>query len=91
MISDITPPILIDCISTLNFTADSRLQSTTITYTAPTATDNADPSPTVTQLLGPNSGDTLEGSAIVKYQARDEAGNPSNVCVMTLNVYGMCW
>lgn len=88
MSSDITRPTIHGCVSMLNFTADHRSKSTTITWTPPTAIDNADPSPKVTQLYGPKIGDTLVGSAIVKYQAIDDSGNPSSVCVMILYVHG---
>ncbi len=51
-----------------------------VTWTAPTVSDNCTASPTLTQIVGPASGSTFNlGTTIIKYKAIDDAGNSSEM------------
>ncbi|WP_422104218.1 HYR domain-containing protein [Winogradskyella sp.] len=74
---DDTPPVL-DC-RDLIFYAVPGNTTMTVNYTAPTAIDETDPSPTVTRTLGPASGSTFSiGTTTMTYQAEDASGNISS-------------
>ncbi|WP_422104221.1 HYR domain-containing protein [Winogradskyella sp.] len=77
VIKDDTPPVL-DC-QDLIFYAVPGNTTMTVNYTAPTAIDETDPSPTVTRTLGPASGSTFSiGTTTMTYQAEDASGNISS-------------
>ncbi|WP_422104215.1 HYR domain-containing protein [Winogradskyella sp.] len=74
---DDTPPVL-DC-QDLIFYAVPGSTTMTVNYTAPTAIDETDTSPTVTRTLGPASGSTFSiGTTTMTYQAEDASGNISS-------------
>jgi len=60
--------------------------SSSVRWTAPTATDNCTASPSVVQTAGPANGAAFPvGSTIITYEATDEAGNTST-CSFTVEV-----
>jgi hypothetical protein len=74
----------------LTFHAAKGKTTAVIQYDIPTASDNVDPSPEVTKILGPDSGDTLDANDIdfVEFQAIDNVGNVSPLCLYVLQVDG---
>jgi hypothetical protein len=80
--------VIIDCPSEIKINAERGLESAIVTWTVPSANDNFDNSPSVMRVYGPNSGERIEDSAIVKYQATDSAGNPSDICTIYITVTG---
>ncbi|XP_060606330.1 sushi, von Willebrand factor type A, EGF and pentraxin domain-containing protein 1-like isoform X2 [Ruditapes philippinarum] len=83
---DAEPPVIIDCPSEIKINAERGLESAIVTWTVSSANDNFDNSPSVMRVYGPNSGERIEDSAIVKYQATDSAGNPSDICTIYITV-----
>jgi hypothetical protein len=72
-VTDTTPPVLVDLPSSFSVEATGP-SGAVATYTAPTATDNADPTPTVNCV--PASGGTFPfGGTSVACTARDNSGH----------------
>ena len=72
-ILDKAPPVLSRCPKDITAEAHSTCD-TPVTWLAPTATDNCDPSPSITSKF--RSGDIFPiGTTQVKYQAMDASGN----------------
>jgi len=82
---DDTAPVLTPCPATIVQAADASLSNSclgaVVTYTAPTALDNCDPSPVVTCV--PPSGSFFNvGSTMVTCTAVDDCGNESSCAFM---------
>jgi hypothetical protein len=59
----------------------------TVNWTLPTASDNCDPNPTITQTAGSTSGSFFnEGTETISYTATDGSGNESLECSFTVTI-----
>ncbi|XP_045206201.2 sushi, von Willebrand factor type A, EGF and pentraxin domain-containing protein 1-like [Mercenaria mercenaria] len=83
---DSEPPVFTDCNSEVTIKAERGLERAAVNWTVPSATDNVDSIPMITKISGPEPGDRIEGEATVKYQATDQAGNPSEICTIHITV-----
>ena len=83
-VTDTTKPVLVGMPSSFSTEATSPA-GTVVTYTAPSATDNGDPSPSVT--CAPASGSTFPlGATPVSCTAQDTNGNTSDPAGFTITV-----
>ncbi len=83
--TDVTAPVLVGCPANIVKTPASAGSCWTVSWTAPTATDNCG-TPTVTQTAGPSNGSCLApGTYTVTYKATDAKGN-SVTCSFTITV-----
>ncbi len=83
--TDVTPPVFANCPANIVKTPTVSGSCWTISWTAPTATDNCC-TPTVTQTAGPANGSCLApGSYTVTYTATDLKGNKA-YCTFTITV-----
>ena len=83
-VTDTTKPVLIGIPSSFSVEATSP-SGTVVNYTPPTATDNADPSPSVNCV--PASGSTFPlGATPVSCTAQDGSGNTSDPAGFTITV-----
>ena len=74
---DLTPPAL-TVPANITVNADANTCGTTVTFTAPTATDDCDAGLTIAQTAGPNSGSTFNvGINTVTFEATDDFNNTS--------------
>ena len=82
---DDTPPVLTACPADITQAADAgSCTGAVVTYTAPTATDNCDPSPAV--VCSPASGSTFPvGTTTVTCTATDACGN-TDTCMFDVTV-----
>ncbi|MFT5105485.1 MAG: hypothetical protein ACI8XO_004703 [Verrucomicrobiales bacterium] len=73
---DGTNPTIVGLSGNLSFPSVGASCEAMISWTAPTAADNLDPAPTITQTNGPTSGATVTvGVYTIEYTAEDCAGN----------------
>jgi hypothetical protein len=89
--TDVTAPVLINCPADIVKTPTVAGTCWTVSWTAPTATDNCSV-PTVTQTAGPVSGSCIApGTYTVTYKATDAKGNFSTCSfTVTVNPYNPC-
>lgn len=86
IVSDAQPPSL-TCPASINVNTGANTCTATVTYTAPTYTDNCSPtSGTAVRISGPASGSAFSvGTTNVIFQATD-ASNNTQRCTMTVTV-----
>lgn len=73
-VEDVTDPVLTGIPANINITSNAANCEATVTWTAPTATDNCTASPAITSTH--NSGDNFPlGTTTVSYTASDDEGN----------------
>jgi hypothetical protein len=90
--TDVTAPVLVGCPANIVKTPTAAGTCWTISWTAPTATDNCSTA-TVTQTAGPANGSCVApGVYTVTYKATDAKGNVSTPCsfTVTVNAYNPC-
>jgi HYR domain/Lectin C-type domain/Secretion system C-terminal sorting domain len=89
--TDATPPVFANCPANIVKTPTAAGSCWTISWTAPTATDNCS-TPTITQIAGPTNGSCLApGSYGVTYRATDAKGNIVHCSfTITVNSYLNC-
>ena len=81
---DTTPPIVNGCPNPLNIIVPFGMNSVSVTWTEPTATDNSGITPTVTQSHQP--GDSFPvGTTQVTYTFTDMVGNEA-LCSFTVTI-----
>ncbi|MAP54771.1 HYR domain-containing protein [Altibacter sp.] len=83
--SDTTPPV-ITCPTDIMMDNDAGICGAIVTFADATATDDTDPSPSVTQTAGPASGSEFPvGDTVIEFTATDASGN-SSTCTFTITV-----
>jgi HYR domain/Lectin C-type domain/Secretion system C-terminal sorting domain len=83
--TDVTAPVFTNCPANIVKTPTAAGSCWTISWTAPTATDNCGV-PTITQIAGPTNGSCLApGTYTVTYRATDAKGNYVH-CTFTITV-----
>jgi hypothetical protein len=83
--TDVTAPVFTNCPANIVKTPTAAGSCWTISWTAPSATDNCGV-PTITQIAGPTNGSCLApGSYTVTYRAADAKGNAVH-CTFTITV-----
>src|SRR5260221_5507713 len=84
---DAQAPVISGCPANIGpVPMDTGKCGATVTWTAPTAKDNCDAAPTVTQTKGLPSGSIFPaGTTTIEYTAKDVAGN-SSTCSFTVTV-----
>jgi hypothetical protein len=76
--ADTTPPVFTNCIISTNEQNDAGVCEAVVNFDTPTATDDTDPNPVVTQTGGPVSGSSFPvGTTEIEFTATDAAGNSS--------------
>ncbi|MCB9235628.1 MAG: HYR domain-containing protein [Bacteroidia bacterium] len=85
-VNDGVAPV-ITCPANDTISTDPSFCFANYTYATPTAVDNCDASPVVSQISGPASGGIFnKGTTAVTWQATDNSGNTSQ-CTFTVRVY----
>ena len=85
IVGDFIKPSL-TCPNNINLPMDAGQCGTTVSWNAPTATDNCDAPFTASQTMGDASGSLFaEGTQTIEYTATDNAGNVEN-CSFTVTV-----
>ncbi len=85
--ADAEKPVLSNCPSNITKAMDTGQCGATVTWTAPSATDNCDATPIVAQTSGLSSGSFFnEGTQTIEYKATDLEGNESLVCSFSITV-----
>jgi Bacterial Ig domain/HYR domain/Lectin C-type domain/Secretion system C-terminal sorting domain len=89
--TDVTAPVLSGCPANIVKTPTAAGACWTVSWTAPTATDNCSTA-TVTQSAGPSNGSCVTpGTYTVTYKATDAKGNASTCSfTVTVNAYLNC-
>jgi Lectin C-type domain/HYR domain/Secretion system C-terminal sorting domain len=83
--NDVTAPVIANCPANIVKTPTAAGTCWTVSWTAPTATDNCGAA-TVTQTAGPSNGSCIApGTYTVTYKATDAKGNAST-CTFTVTV-----
>ncbi len=84
---DSEKPVLTNCPSNISQSMDAGQCEAVVTWSTPTATDNCDVNPVVSQTLGNSSGNSFsEGTHSIEYKATDSEGNESTACSFTITV-----
>lgn len=88
-VQDISRPTFLNCPLNFAANADRGTTSATVTWTAPTATDNSGFAPNITRTGKEHGGRFSAGEHIIRYRAIDRAGNIGE-CTFKVFVSGSC-
>ena len=85
-VDDNTDPVISGCPSNISKNNDAGECDAVATWTAPTATDDCDASPSISQTMGAASGTSFAvGTTTIKYTATDDDDNDAE-CSFTITV-----
>ncbi|MFK8058022.1 MAG: HYR domain-containing protein [Saprospiraceae bacterium] len=84
---EVDAPVLSGCPATISVSATSGTCGAVVNYTAPTALDACDATPTIDRTAGLASGEIFPvGTTVVTYVATDDSGNTSMPCTFEVVV-----
>ncbi|GAB4319606.1 MAG: hypothetical protein Kow0074_09310 [Candidatus Zixiibacteriota bacterium] len=85
-VRDTEAPVLAGCPSNISVQEDSPGGGAVVNFATPTATDNCDADPAITQIEGDPSGSTFPvGVHTISFEAQDQCGN-TDTCSFTIEV-----